>query len=67
MGHGLVMSKANSIEKMDTNNRNNSFLEEEPISGLCGRVIQSLGRKNREIWVQIPWVPLMSCVTLAAC
>lgn len=72
MGHGLVVSKANSTDKMDTSNRNNSFLEEEPISGLHGRVTQSLGRRNRETWVQVPQVPLMSCdlgnlLTLQSC
>lgn len=34
--------------KKDTNNKNNSFLEEEAISGLRGKGGQSLGRRSRE-------------------
>lgn len=49
-GHGLVMSKANSMdlseqEQTDIHNKSNSFLDEEPIPGPRG---SNLGRRNRE-------------------
>lgn len=52
-GHGLVVSKANSMdlseqEKTDTHNKSNSLLDEELIPGPRG---SNMGRRNRGAWV----------------
>lgn len=51
--------------KTKTNIKNNSFLEEKSTYGLGGEEVQNLGRRNREARVQMPPVPLTSCVTLS--